>query len=206
VVLFYPFVAISFCVVRLTPSSLGQYRWHPGELCPRIGFSVTNLVRPAERIVAFYNHRGTCEQYIREGKGALKWTRLSPAVVCSRLLMREGRSATLSAQGLCEVTVLVQQDCAERIQQFAHELRARQHAEPLPTRLEWQIVSPIAELVVSRDCSAHCVVRDTRAAGEDRFRWTVAVLGQLGPIAEGRAENRVEPARPAGGNVRLSER
>jgi hypothetical protein len=47
---------------------------------------------------------------------------------------------------------------------------------------------------------------DTRAAGEDRFRWTVAVLGQLGPITEGRAENRVEPARPAGGNVRLSER
>ena len=95
----------------------------------------------------------------------------------------------------------------ERIQQFAHELRARQHANPLPTRLERQIVSPSAELVVSRDCSAYCVVRDTRAAGEgDRFRWTVAVLGQLGPITEGRAENRVEPARPAGGNVRLSER
>jgi hypothetical protein len=33
--------------------------------------------RPAERVVAFYNHRGTCEQYIKEGKGAIKWTRLS---------------------------------------------------------------------------------------------------------------------------------
>jgi hypothetical protein len=32
---------------------------------------------PAERIVGFYNHRGTCEQYIKEGKGAIKWTRLS---------------------------------------------------------------------------------------------------------------------------------
>jgi hypothetical protein len=32
---------------------------------------------PAERLVAFYNHRGTCEQYIKEGKGAVKWTRLS---------------------------------------------------------------------------------------------------------------------------------
>jgi hypothetical protein len=31
----------------------------------------------AERIVAFYNHRGTCEQYIKEGKGAVKWMRLS---------------------------------------------------------------------------------------------------------------------------------
>ena len=38
---------------------------------------VTNLARPVERLVAFYNHRGTCEQYIKEGKGAIKWTRLS---------------------------------------------------------------------------------------------------------------------------------
>src|SRR4029077_2936311 len=29
------------------------------------------------RLVAFYNHRGTCEQYIKEGKNAIKWTRLS---------------------------------------------------------------------------------------------------------------------------------
>ena len=32
---------------------------------------------PAERAVAFYNKRGTCEQWIKEGKGAIKWTRLS---------------------------------------------------------------------------------------------------------------------------------
>ena len=51
--------------------------WHPGELYPRVGFIVTNLARPVERLVAFYNHRGTCEQYIKEGKGAVKWTRLS---------------------------------------------------------------------------------------------------------------------------------
>ena len=31
----------------------------------------------AEGIVAFYNQRGTCEQYIKEGKNAIKWTRLS---------------------------------------------------------------------------------------------------------------------------------
>ena len=36
-----------------------------------------NLTRPAERVVAFYNHRGTAEQWIKEGKGAIKWTRLS---------------------------------------------------------------------------------------------------------------------------------
>ena len=33
--------------------------------------------RPAERVVAFYNKRGTCEQWIKEGKGAIHWTRLS---------------------------------------------------------------------------------------------------------------------------------
>jgi hypothetical protein len=35
------------------------------------------LRRPAERVVAFYNQRGTAEQWIKEGKGAIKWTRLS---------------------------------------------------------------------------------------------------------------------------------
>jgi hypothetical protein len=51
--------------------------WHPGELYPRVGFIVTNMSRPAENVVAFYNKRGTCEQWIKEGKGAIKWTRLS---------------------------------------------------------------------------------------------------------------------------------
>ena len=51
-------------------------KWHPGELVPRVGFIVTNPSRPAERVVAFYNHRGTAEQYIKEGKSAIKWTRL----------------------------------------------------------------------------------------------------------------------------------
>ncbi len=50
---------------------------HLGELYPRVGFIVTNLARSAEGIVAFYNRRGTCEQYIKEGKNAIKWTRLS---------------------------------------------------------------------------------------------------------------------------------
>jgi len=56
---------------------VAKVEWHPGELCPRAGFIVTKLARPAERIVAFYNHRGTCEQWIKHGKGAINWTRLS---------------------------------------------------------------------------------------------------------------------------------
>jgi len=54
-----------------------KVEWHPGELYPRVGFIVTNLARPAERVVAFYNQRGMAEQWIKEGKGAIKWTRLS---------------------------------------------------------------------------------------------------------------------------------
>jgi hypothetical protein len=56
---------------------IAKVDWHPGELYPRVGFIVTNMSRPAERVVAFYNKRGTCEQWIKEGKGAIKWTRLS---------------------------------------------------------------------------------------------------------------------------------
>ena len=54
-----------------------KVEWHPGELYPRVGFLVTNLSRPPERVVAFYNGRGTAEQWIREGKNAVRWTRLS---------------------------------------------------------------------------------------------------------------------------------
>jgi hypothetical protein len=56
---------------------VAKVEWYPGELYPRVGFIVSNLPRSAEGIVAFYNQRGTCEQYIKEGKSAIKWTRLS---------------------------------------------------------------------------------------------------------------------------------
>jgi hypothetical protein len=56
---------------------VAKVEWHPGELYPRVGFLVTNLCRPPERVVAFYNGRGTAEQWIREGKNAIRWTRLS---------------------------------------------------------------------------------------------------------------------------------
>ena len=53
---------------------VAKVEWHPGE---RVGFIVTNMARSAENVIAFYNKRGTCEQWIKEGKGAIKWTRLS---------------------------------------------------------------------------------------------------------------------------------
>ena len=56
---------------------VAKVEWHKGELFPRVGFIVTNLTRPAKRVVRFYNQRGTAEQWIKEGKNAVKWTRLS---------------------------------------------------------------------------------------------------------------------------------
>ena len=51
---------------------IAKVEWHPGELYPHVGFLVTNLCRPPERVVAFYNGRGTAEQWIREGKNAIR--------------------------------------------------------------------------------------------------------------------------------------
>jgi hypothetical protein len=47
---------------------VAKVEWHPGELYPTVGFIVTNLSRLAERVVAFYNHRGTAEHWIEKGK------------------------------------------------------------------------------------------------------------------------------------------
>jgi hypothetical protein len=50
---------------------------HAGELFPRVNFVVTNLRWKSSNAVKFYNKRGTAEQWIKEGKYALNWTRLS---------------------------------------------------------------------------------------------------------------------------------
>ena len=56
---------------------VSKVEWHAGELFPRVGFIVTNRTDPAKGIVRFYNGRGTCEQWIKEGKHAVEWMRLS---------------------------------------------------------------------------------------------------------------------------------
>ena len=47
------------------------------KLFPRVGFVVTNLKWHSKKVVHFYNRRGTAEQWIKEGKNAVKWTKLS---------------------------------------------------------------------------------------------------------------------------------
>src|ERR687894_920962 len=56
---------------------VAKVEWHAGELFPRVGFVVTNLRRSPKRVVKFYNGRGPAEQWIKEGKNAIKWARLS---------------------------------------------------------------------------------------------------------------------------------
>ena len=66
---------------------VAKVEWHQGELFPRVGFIVTNMSAGPEGVVHFYNGRGTAEQWIKEGKYALNWTRLS----CHRFVANQVR-------------------------------------------------------------------------------------------------------------------
>ena len=77
---------------------MAKVEWHPGELYPGAGFIVTNLARSADGIVAFRNRRGTCEQYIEEGKrSVLGAGPLRLNVVAFTLNAARGQDATLDA-------------------------------------------------------------------------------------------------------------
>ena|SRR6516165_2753052 len=108
--------------------------------------------------------------------------------------MRRHLASSRSPQSrrLRQVTLVVPESCVEGFRQFANELRARHQAGSTEVTPRWLALSPSAELMVSPERSARCAVRDTRAPGEDRFRWTVAILGQLDPIAQGRTGDRAE--------------
>jgi len=66
---------------------VAKVEWHRGELFPRVGFIVTNLYAKPKGVVHFYNGRGTAEQWIKEGKYALNWARLS----CHRFVANQVR-------------------------------------------------------------------------------------------------------------------
>jgi hypothetical protein len=66
---------------------MAKVELHLGELFPRVGFIVTNPEADSRAVVRFYNKRGTAEQWIKEGKQAVKMTRLS----CHRFRSNEVR-------------------------------------------------------------------------------------------------------------------
>jgi hypothetical protein len=69
------------------PSNSGPQHHHSSRTSPRVGFIVTNLSLSSRAVVRFYNKRGTAEQWIKEGKQATHWTRLS----CHRFRANEAR-------------------------------------------------------------------------------------------------------------------
>ncbi len=68
---------------------VAKVEWHQGELFPRVGFVVTNMRTKPQQVVRFYNGRGSAEGWIKEGKYALQWTRLS----CHRFRANQVRLA-----------------------------------------------------------------------------------------------------------------
>ena len=68
---------------------VAKVEFHAGELFPRVGFIVTNTQLRNRAVVRFYNQRGQAEQWIREGKQAVKMTRLS----CHRFRSNQVRLA-----------------------------------------------------------------------------------------------------------------
>ncbi len=56
---------------------VAKVEWHWDQLFPRVGFIVTNMTGWSRKVIKFYNGRGTAEQWIKEGKYAVKLTRLS---------------------------------------------------------------------------------------------------------------------------------
>jgi hypothetical protein len=86
-----------------TTRAAWSLRWGgTGANCsPRVGFIVTNLSLLPEGVIHFYNGRGTAEQWIKEGKYALNWTRLS----CHRFVANAVRYARRIIFQMAEVAV-----------------------------------------------------------------------------------------------------
>jgi len=53
-----------------------KVEWHPGELCPRVGFIVTKLARSAEWIVVSTTSAARRSRGSKRARGAIKWRRV----------------------------------------------------------------------------------------------------------------------------------
>jgi hypothetical protein len=61
----------------------------------------------------------------------------------------------------------------------------------------WRRRSASAELLLEPRSGARCAIRDTGAAGADRYHWTVTAVEEPHPVAVGRT-NDIAVARSAG--------
>src|SRR5262249_33753224 len=74
---------------------IAKVEWHPGELYPRVGFIVTNMSRQPERVVAFYNKRGSRRAKARSCGRDCRAER-SPLTRCGSSFMRSPTTSAIS--------------------------------------------------------------------------------------------------------------
>ena len=153
---------------------------HPGEPFPRVGFIVTNLTWPAARVIAFYNQRGTAEQWINEGKNAVKWTRLS-----CRSMAANGVRLQLSRPGLQSVQL---------------------HTHPRPTRRGGKLVTDHHPEEAGEDrrqgrrARPLCRLPDAEVAvPHELYGRILALIESLRPRNRRHADGPGAPRRPTGG-------
>jgi hypothetical protein len=118
-------------------------------------------------------------------------------------LMRKRLPAPQSRRvdGLCSVTLLVPESCAEGLRDLARVLRGRQRERTASDPFGWRRISPSAELMVDHQSGARCSIRDTRGPGAERYHWTVTIVGEPAPVAVGRTADPGEARLCAEGAV-----
>jgi hypothetical protein len=75
---------------------VAKVEWHPDELYPRVGFIVTNLARPAERIVAFYISAARQSNGSKKARTRSKWARLSCRIFAAKGRQGSGQRSSNS--------------------------------------------------------------------------------------------------------------
>ena len=135
-----------------------------GELVPRVGFIVTDLTWWPKNVVGFYNQRGTAEQWIKDGKNAVKWSLLRRS---SLRLRRTNATVVPGVQGQRSV-VLTLRAGLQPGQLPAASCPAQEHpslvahyagGEAGEDRREDRPALPLRGLPVRRGCSAQGAVR-----------------------------------------------
>ena len=173
---------------RMTAAAEATYlpnEWHQGELYPRVGFIVTNLNRPPERVVKFYNGRGTAEQWIREGKNALRCTRLSCHAFRHNAVRLQLHALTYNLANFMRTLAL-----PEEVEHLVADHAAREAGQDWrPHRAPW----PLRGVPAGRGRSAAGVVR--RHPAPDR--WPAATVAAAPGVRIGSDERRRPSKRGA---------
>ena len=133
---------------------VAKVEWHRGELFPRVGFIVTNMTAGPEGVVRFYNGRGTAEQWIKEGKYALNWTRLS----CHRFVANRVRlSLFVLAYNLGELpSPAVSAQGGQALVAAERAGQADQDGRPSGAALPVVDLSVVRDVGSSDGCSREC--------------------------------------------------